>query len=55
MSDSETALARLVQAMRNAQREYFRTRSNTAIAEARRLEKQVDDAVRDQLEQPRLF
>lgn len=36
-------LCELVQKMRNAQREYFRTRSINALDSARSLEKQVDD------------
>jgi len=35
-------LACIVQEMRHAQNEYFRTRSNTALKEAKNLEAQVD-------------
>lgn len=34
-----------VQHMRNAQREYFRTRSQTALRDAKRLEAAVDKAL----------
>lgn len=40
----------LVAAMRTAQREYFRTRSTTALDHSKRLEKQVDDAIRKALD-----
>lgn len=48
--------ADLVQRMRNAQVEYFRTRSNNALSESKRLERRVDlelKALADK--QPRLF
>lgn len=48
--------ADLVQRMRNAQVEYFRTRSNDALSESKRLERRVDlelKALADK--QPRLF
>ena len=48
-------LASLVQEMRNAQREYFRTRSGPALEKSKRLEKQVDDALGAVLRQPGLF
>lgn len=35
----------LVSKMRQAQKEYFRTRSASVLNEAKRLEKQVDDAL----------
>jgi hypothetical protein len=46
---------RLVADMRIAQREYFRTRSTTAMEHAKALEKRVDAALRESGEQPRLF
>lgn len=39
----------LVKAMRQWQREYFRTRSKTALSESKRLEKLVDEALSEQL------
>lgn len=36
-------LADLVEKMRHAQKQYFRTRSKTWLAQSKRLEKQVDD------------
>ena len=48
--------AALVQEMRNAQREYFRTRSPTALEAAKRLEKRVDQALKEIADrQPLLF
>ena len=35
----------LVEQMRNAQKEYFRTRSNSALHESKRLEKKLDRCV----------
>jgi hypothetical protein len=49
------ALARLVADMRRSQKDYFRTRSSAALEESKRLEKAVDAAVREALEQPTLF
>lgn len=37
-------LANLVAKMRHAQKEYFRTRSTSALEESKRLERKVDDA-----------
>ncbi len=37
-------LARLVQNMRHQQKEYFRTRSPSALEESKRLERKVDNA-----------
>ena len=37
-----TELARVVQEMRHAQKEYFRTRSQSALEQSKRLEKKVD-------------
>ncbi len=42
-------LASLVADMRNAQREYFRTRSGDSLEHSKKLERQVDDAVRSVL------
>lgn len=39
-----TELAKLVAKMRHAQKEYFRTRSTSALEESKRLERQVDEA-----------
>lgn len=39
-------LARLVQSMRDAQRQYFRKRQSDALAESIRLEQELDAAVR---------
>ena len=47
-------LARLVVEMRRAQRQYFRTRTPDALEASKRLEKAVDEAVRDVLTQPTL-
>jgi hypothetical protein len=52
--ESLEAFRRLVGYMRFCQRQYFDTRSQAALAEARRYEKRVDDALRD-LECPSLF
>ena len=48
-------LAELVNKMRNAQREYFRTRSASSLEDSKRLEKQVDQAIAEVLSQPTLF
>lgn len=48
-------LAELVQEMRNAQRDYFRTRSGSALDNSKRLEKRVDEALGEVLSQPGLF
>ncbi len=45
----------LVQQMRHAQKEYFRTRSPSVLEESKRLEKRVDEALREANEQPTLF
>lgn len=51
-----TELAELVANMRHAQKEYFRTRSDSALEESKRLEKRVDDACREILDgQRKLF
>ena len=48
-------LARLALEMRRAQKEYFRTRSTGALEESKRLERQLDHAVDEILQQPTLF
>jgi len=49
-------LANLVAEMRHAQKEYFRTRSTSALEESKRLERQVDDACQAILDgQKKLF
>ena len=55
MSDKERQLAELVNEMRQAQREFFRTRSSAAMDRAKSLERRVDTLVREILEQPTLF
>lgn len=45
MADSD--LRTLVAEMRHAQKEYFRTRSPTALEESKRLERKVDEALAD--------
>lgn len=44
----------LVAGLRQAQRKYFKTRSYSDLAEAKKLEKQVDDALED-INNPKLF
>lgn len=39
---SPESFFRLVERMRSRQREYFRTRSSSALAESRRLERDID-------------
>lgn len=48
-------LAKMVQAMREAQRRYFRAGGQRDIEEAKRREKAVDMAVHGVLSQPTLF
>jgi hypothetical protein len=48
-------IAELGAAMREAQKEYFRTRSEAALAKSKELEKRFDLAVREILTQPTLF
>jgi hypothetical protein len=49
-------LANLVAEMRHAQKEYFRTRSDSALEESKRLERQVDEACREILDgQKKMF
>ena len=45
--ESLEAFRRLVGYMRFCQRQFFETRSQAALAEARRYEKRVDDVLRD--------
>lgn len=42
----------LVAEMRHAQREYFRTRTSTALEDSKRLERQVDEALKDDRQKP---
>ena len=46
MNGEVEKLASLVKEMRDAQRAYFRTRSGDALADAKRLERAVDAAVK---------
>lgn len=48
-------LATLVSEMRHSQKEYFRTGSGSALERSKQLEKKVDQACRETLEQPGLF
>lgn len=52
---STAELARLVADMRRAQKEYFRTKSSGALERSKSLERQVDQAVQEAIEQPSLF
>jgi len=49
--------AKLVNEMRTAQKDFFRTRSGTALEQSKRLERQVDEATRNIFDsrQGRLF
>lgn len=49
-----TELARLVAEMRTCQREYFRTRSGSALESSGAAERRVDRAVEEVLRQPTL-
>jgi hypothetical protein len=49
------AFARLVNEMRQAQKEYFRTRSPAALERSKQLEKRVDEATADVFRQPTFF
>lgn len=53
----ETKLLELVDQMRAAQREYFKTRSPAAMDRAKKLEREVDRqlAARHEAAQPKLF
>lgn len=48
-------LARLVADMRAKQRAYFRTRSTADLDASKAAEKRVDLAIKEALDQPRLF
>lgn len=48
-------LAELVAEMRTAQKEYFRTRSSSALERSKDLERKVDAACTELLRQPQLF
>ena len=51
-----TELATLVAEMLHAQKDYFRTRSSSALEESKRLERRVDEACRAILDgQKKLF
>lgn len=50
-----TELARLVRAMRGAQRQYFRTRSSADLEHSKAMERQLDATVAEILEPPGLF
>jgi hypothetical protein len=53
---SDLDFARLVASMRAAQRKYFRTRSYDDLDESKRLEREVDAALKEALEpQKKLF
>jgi len=45
-------LAESVQQMRTAQKEYFRTRSSISLTSSKKLEKEVDDMVKDAVTAP---
>lgn len=44
---NDDAFRQLVAEMRHAQKEYFRTRSSSALEQSKRLERQVDEALRE--------
>ena len=46
MNNGRLQFFNLVKAMREAQRDYFSTRSHDALAKARQLEKQVDTYIK---------
>jgi len=46
MSDGRLQFFNLVKAMREAQREYFSTRSPQALTKARQLERRVDESIK---------
>lgn len=56
-SMNEREIITAVNAMRNAQREYFRTRSHESLKKSRALEKRVDDMIEEYFKpkQPGLF
>lgn len=45
----------LVKKMRDAQKEYFRTRDKVVLAESKKLEKQVDNRINELQNQTELF
>ncbi len=49
------ALVRLTRTMREAQREYFRTRSSDVLEASKSLERQVDRAIEEFFAPPKLF
>lgn len=62
MSNGRLQFFNLVKAMREAQRDYFSTRSHEALTKARQLERQVDayikrgdDYLKQQHQEPSLF
>lgn len=54
MNEETKHLVKLVKAMRDKQKEYFKSRNNFVLNEARDLERKVDMLI-DQLESPGLF
>lgn len=54
MKHNETKFVVLVHKMRKAQNEFFATRSEAALREAKRLEKKVDEMI-DEVLNPNLF
>ncbi len=46
MTMDHEAFYKLVVALRNKQKEYFRTRSQSALRESKALEKRVDDEIK---------
>ena len=60
MNNGRLQFFNLVKAMREAQRDYFTTRSHEALQKARQLERQVDayigdDYLKQQNQEPTLF
>ena len=62
MNNGRLQFFNLVKAMREAQREYFSTRSSAALTKARQLERRVDESIKhgdeylkQQPKQPSLF
>jgi len=53
MSDPLANFARLVRLMRHEQKEYFRTRRGDRLEECKRLEREVDEALRDMADKQR--
>ena len=46
---NEQEFKQLVKEMRDAQKNYFKTRTNLTLTKAKQLEKQVDDELEDRL------